>query len=231
MLLGFVIGFLTGAFTIWLYSVAKMSRIKGKRRKESRRKHNRPAKAYELSNKQRIQSFEQKPLECAGKLHALNPAKDAAEVSVQKTERPSQLEENGKTSLQTKSKPDRTAGLYHNFGVEKQLKLVFSESFASSAYFTNGKGYLINEAMELLPAEQLFRRNNSIRNYLASGLFWVFDIMYRGKQYSFEQIKDGMLDNGYVTILGCLRSATVRETADQNTYTLYEKGLLEIADQ
>lgn len=118
------------------------------------------------------------------------------------------------------------------FEAAERLKLNFSYLAPDdgSSCFVQGEGYVRNARNEVIPDREAFRHINTCMSYAKSGLFWVFDISYQGRTYTFRQILDGEAGSGYVRLCEVRRPATVQKQAGLSCYTLLRKGQLEVAD-
>lgn len=123
--------------------------------------------------------------------------------------------------------------VFAKFETVENLKLNFSYLAPDdgSSYFAQGEGYVRNARNELLPDQEAFRCINTSTSYAKSGLFWAFDVSYRGELYTFQQLLNGAIGSGYVRICGIKCPAVVQKQPGLSCYTLLRKGQLEIVDQ
>lgn len=134
-----------------------------------------------------------------------------------------------KPARQTAPKVDVDA-IYHSFAPLGTLKLEFQYSFPEQLMFREGTGYVYNAGYELIPERAVFSRSNNAMNYAMSGLFFVYDVVYHGREYTFQQIMNGELSVGYVRIHSIVRAAKIRQAGSRGYYALEKKGKLKIID-
>lgn len=119
---------------------------------------------------------------------------------------------------------------YQKFGQVGTLEASFQYSFPDQMYFKQGTGYLRNAKNQLVPEEKVFTMVNTATGYAMNGLFWVFNVTYRGKEYTFQQILDGKMTTGYVRVAGIPALALVEPAGTDGCYRLVQKGRLKIVD-
>lgn len=119
--------------------------------------------------------------------------------------------------------------LYRSFQAVGTLELSFQYSFPGNHLFQKGSGYLYNSQREVLPEKNVFSQTDSAKGYAMCGLFWVYDVIYEGKRYTFDQIMEDVLGSDYMRIVAVLRYARIQETVSPERYYLEKRGILEIA--
>lgn len=120
--------------------------------------------------------------------------------------------------------------LYESFAARGSMKLQFQYSFPEQHFFCQGTGFAYNRQGELLPQREAFTRTNTAISYAKEGLFFVYDVVYKGTEYTFPKIMDGAMGNGFVRIRKCIRPARIREGGTSGCYVLAKKGKLEVVD-
>ena len=128
----------------------------------------------------------------------------------------------GKTSEKSDFRKD--------FQPEAFLQLIFQYQLPDSLILKPGEGYLLDARNRLIPDEGQFKKMNTAGGYAMDGLFYLFDVEYRGRQYGFRQILDGEMGGGYVRIRSVDRPAQVAQVGATDCYSLTAKGLLTVAD-
>lgn len=119
---------------------------------------------------------------------------------------------------------------YQKFGQTGTLAMHFNYSFPEKMYFQPGTGYIRNARNQIIPDKKVFSTVNTATGYAMEGLFWAFDVIYQGREYTFRQIMDGQMTTGYVRVEG-IPSLAVAEPAGVNgCYRLTQKGKLKIVD-
>lgn len=133
---------------------------------------------------------------------------------------PARTEPNRQNSREQSSESFRPKGT---------LQLQFRYSFPDQLYFTQGQGYVYNGRGELLPQPKAFEQTNTAVGYAQSGMFYVFDAVYRGEEYHFQQILDGAMGSRYLRVRRCLLPARI-SPGSSGCYVLAKKGKLEVED-
>ena len=131
-----------------------------------------------------------------------------------------------KQSVQTTERIDYRK----NFRPESSLQLLFQYQLPESLILQPGEGYLRDKWNRLIPDASQFERLNTANGYAMDGLFYLFDVRYRGRRYSFRQILDGEMGGGYVQIQLVDRPAEVNQVGGTDHYGLSAKGLLTVTD-
>lgn len=119
---------------------------------------------------------------------------------------------------------------YQKFGQVDTLAIHFNYSFPDKMYFQAGTGYIRNARNQLVPEKDVFSKVNTATGYAMEGLFWVFNITYQGREYTFHQIMEGKMATGYVRVEGIPVLAKVESTGVDGCYRLVQKGKLKIVD-
>lgn len=119
---------------------------------------------------------------------------------------------------------------YQKFGQAGTLAVHFNYSFPGKMYFQPGTGYIRNAKNQVIPDEKVFSMVNTATGYAMEGLFWVFNVTYRGREYTFHQIMDEQMITGYVRVEGIPALAVVEPTGVDGCYRLIQKGKLKIVD-
>ena len=117
--------------------------------------------------------------------------------------------------------------LYRNFHAVEFLSLRFNCSIPEGAHFIHGKDYILNSRNELLPEQSCVLTSNTLKGYASSGLLWVFDAQYQGKQYTYNQILDNTAYAGYVQICDVIAPVILQDAAHGGTRILVKKGILQ----
>lgn len=117
-----------------------------------------------------------------------------------------------------------------NFRPESSLQLLFQYQLPEALILQPGEGYLRDNWNRLIPDASQFERLNTANGYAMDGLFYLFDVRYRGRRYSFRQILDGEMGGGYVQIQLVDRPAEVNQVGGTDHYGLSAKGLLTVTD-
>ena len=136
--------------------------------------------------------------------------------------RQSEKEDSGKA-------PEKS-DLRKEFQPETSLQLIFQYQLPDSLILKPGEGYLQDARNRLIPDEGQFKKMNTAVGYAMDGLFYLFDVEYRGRQYGFQQILDGKMGGGYVRIRSVDRPAQVAQVGATDCCSLTAKGLLTVAD-
>lgn len=200
------------------------------RRKQEERKRKREMKRAAETKVASIQPPPQSP----------QPVPDTAEkltVSQVKEKRPSAVSfVNNSREESRDAAPESGTGkpveqFFSEFEAVETLKLNFNYLAPDngSSCFVQGEGYVRNTRNELLPDRQTFQCINTCTSYAKSGLFWAFDVSYKGKVYSYRQVLNGEIGCSYVQIFAVRRPAAVERQAGLPYYRLLKKGLLEVA--
>lgn len=116
------------------------------------------------------------------------------------------------------------------FQPEASLQLIFQYQLPDSLILKPGEGYLLDARNRLIPDEGQSKKMNTAGGYAMDGLFYLFDVKYRGRQYGFQQILDGEMGGGYVRIRSVDQPAQVVQVGATDCYGLATKGLLTVAD-
>ena len=127
-------------------------------------------------------------------------------------------------------KAPEKSDLRKDFQPETSLQLIFQYQLPDSLILEPGEGYLLDARNRLIPDEGQFKKMNTAAGYAMDGLFYLFDVEYRGGQYGFQQILDGKMGGGYVRIRSVDRPAQVTQVGETDCYGLVAKGLLTVAD-
>ena len=120
--------------------------------------------------------------------------------------------------------------VYAEFAACESLSVDFQPSFADSLLFRPGSGYIRNQKDELLPDRDSIENINTTAGYTMEGLFRIFDVIYKGREYSFPQIQAGAMGHDYVRIQSVVACAKVRKSGMEDIYVLERKGKLEVTD-
>ncbi len=127
-------------------------------------------------------------------------------------------------------KAPEKSDLRREFQPETSLQLIFQYQLPDSLILKPGEGYLLDARNRLIPDEGQFKKINTAAGYAMDGLFYLFDVEYRDRQYGFQQILNGEMDGGYVRIRSVDRPAQVAQVGATDCYSLAAKGLLIAAD-
>ena len=119
-----------------------------------------------------------------------------------------------------------------SFEAVQPLKLEFrSAAPAPEANpFFPGEGYLRDRDNRLIPRQECFQTINTGRGYAEQGILWAFDAVYRGKCYSFAQLRTGALADRFFRLAAVVEPAVVEMQSRYNIFYLKTKGKLEITD-
>lgn len=120
--------------------------------------------------------------------------------------------------------------LYQTFQIAGTLSLQFRYSFPLTSLFQPGIGYLRSQDNQLLPDKSLFVGMNTITGYAMNGTLWAFDMVLRGKEFTFSQIMEGQAGSGYVQPKAVLKPAIIAETSSPGYYRLVQAGKLEMQE-
>lgn len=120
--------------------------------------------------------------------------------------------------------------LYEAFAAKGAVELKFEASFPDRHLICPGEGYVYNSRGELLPERTAFSRMNTTVSYAREGLFFLFDVVYRGNEYTFQQIMNGEMGNRFVRIRQIIRPARICDGGASGNYVLAKKGNLEVVD-
>ena len=112
----------------------------------------------------------------------------------------------------------------------QDLMLIFQYTAPDSAYLQPGNGFLRSEKNELMPNPETFRMSNTTIGFAMGGMFYLYDVLYGGKVYSFQQILDREIGSGYVYLKRVHTPAAIQKSAGNESYTLSRKGLIEVVD-
>lgn len=155
------------------------------------------------------------------------PAMPAQPRSVERQPTPEK-----RAALPVRTEPNRQNSREQSsesFQPKGTLQLQFRYSFPDQLYFTQGQGYVYNGRGELMPQPKAFEQANTAVGYAQSGMFYVFDAVYRGEEYHFQQILDGAMGSRYLRVCRCLLPARI-SPGNSGCYVLAKKGKLEVED-
>lgn len=138
----------------------------------------------------------------------------------------SQQPQNGPAPTEKEKKPD----IRQTFRAVESLKLQFQYLLPDSLILQTGDGYLRNAQNELIPGPDTFSGVNSTVGYAMEGLFYLYNVVSAGKEYTFQQIMDGEMGNGYVCIRSVIEPARVVKVGEAGYYGLAAKGKLWVAN-
>lgn len=93
-----------------------------------------------------------------------------------------------------------------------------------------GKGFLRNAQNALIPEADTFQSMNSAAGYAMEGLFYLYDVAYQGKEYTFRKILNGEMGSGYVRVQSVIKPAKVARVGETGYYRLSDKGMLYVVD-
>lgn len=119
---------------------------------------------------------------------------------------------------------------YETFSSCETLSVEFQHSFPDSLLFRPGVGYIRNQQYELIPDQDSIDSVNTTIGYAMDGLFRIFDVIYKSKEYNFTQIQTGAMGHSYVRIQSIITCATIRESGQKGIYVLEKRGKLEVTD-
>lgn len=136
----------------------------------------------------------------------------------------------GKTGGSQEISPITRDQWYQKFGQAGTLAVHFNYSFPDKMYFQSGTGFIRNARNQVIPNKTVFSTVNTATGYAMEGLFWVFNVIYRGREYTFQEIMDGQMTTGYVRIEGIPALTVVEPTGVDGCYRLIQKGKLKIVD-
>ena len=129
-------------------------------------------------------------------------------------------------TVDVEEKPD----IRETFRAVGTLNLRFQYQLPDSLILQPGEGYLRNDQNELIPGPETFSGVNTASGYAMDGLFYLFNVVYRGKEYTFQQIMDGEMGNGYIRIQAVLEPAKIATVGSAGYYALAARGRLHAAD-
>lgn len=112
----------------------------------------------------------------------------------------------------------------------ESLKLEFQYLLPDSLILQAGKGFLRNAQNELIPEADTFQGMNSAAGYAMVGLFYLYNAVYHGEEYTFQQIMAGEMGNSYVCIRSVIETAKIAKAGESEYYSLTAKGKLHVVD-
>lgn len=131
---------------------------------------------------------------------------------------------------QTESTEARIQRICGAFQPVEALELQFQYSFPDNLLLQAGHGYMRNASNQLLPEENAFFQVNSAKGYAMEGMFYLYDVLYQGKRFSFQQIMEGKMGNAYVRLQDILEPAQIEQTGHSGYYRLNRKGIMEVVN-
>lgn len=125
---------------------------------------------------------------------------------------------------------ERIQRLCGGFRAVETLQVQFQYSFPDSLLLQSGRGYMRSVENLLLPEASTLLRVNSTKGYAMEGMFYLYDVIYRGRLFTYQQILDGMMGNSYVRIEQISEPAVIEQTGHYGYYRLVKKGKMEVSD-
>lgn len=212
-----VVGFSIGFFAAYLWQQYRWKRAEKRwlqQRKEMQRQLAQAAErvraaeqktAAAVRNCKRIQNQQQK-----GAAHPDPPSSSQAKQYPPEKEKPQDI---GQT-----------------FQSVESLKLQFQYLLPDSLILQTGTGFLRSAQNELIPEPDTFQGANKAAGYAMKGLFYLYDVVYHEKEYTFQQIMAGEMGDGYVRIHSIIAPAKVARVGGSGYYGLAAKGKLRVTD-
>lgn len=155
-----------------------------------------------------------------GRKSSLDPAKDPGKTPAART-RPVRQTESAEARIQ------RICGAFQSV---ETLELQFQYSFPDNLLLQPGHGYMRNGNNQLLPEKDAFLQANSAKGYAMEGMFYLYDVLYQGKKFSFQQIMEGKMGNAYVRLQEIPEPAQIERTGHYGYYRLARKGIMEVVN-
>jgi len=212
-----VVGFSIGFFAAWLWQQYRWKRTEKRWLQQRKELQQQLAQAAE-----RVRNAEKKAA--------------AAVWNCKRIQNQQQKEEarpDPPTPFQTEQRPsekEEPQDLGQTFQSVESLELQFQYLLPESLILQTGTGFLRNAQNELIPEPDTFQGANKAVGYAMKGLFYLFDIVYHEKEYTFQQIMAGEMGDGYVRIHSILLPAKVAWGGGSGYYGLAAKGKLRVTD-
>ena len=129
-------------------------------------------------------------------------------------------------SVKAVGKPD----IREAFQTVETLSLRFQYQLPDSLILQPGKGYLRNNRDELIPGPDIMSGVNTAAGYAMDGLFYLYNVVYHGKEYSFQQIMNGEMGSSYIRVQSVLEPARIVKVGSAGYYALAAPGRLRAED-